>query len=83
MRGQPGTTCKISYDLNARTAPEEGDFLRTESGTCYMVDVARQSPTLDRVYLTCTRLDVDAVYFGDPGVHPLYWNPRNPRPKVK
>lgn len=73
-RGIPGTPARIAYDLDGSTPPVEGDTLRTAAGTCYLIDEVRPSPTRDRVYLRCTRLDRDAVAEGDPGVHPLYWH---------
>lgn len=50
--------------------PEPGDFLRTESGSCYRIEKVRParfgSATLGS--FVCTRLMKDAVQDGDPGV---------------
>lgn len=49
--------------------PEEGDFLRTDSGSCYLIDKIRP-PKRGRAVAVfeVTRLGKDAVQFGDPGV---------------
>lgn len=74
MRGVPGTVCRLSYDCGD-DRPEPGDFVRTvPRGSCYRIDHVKASPRLrGRFYLSCTRLDVDAVQLGEPGVWPLYW----------
>lgn len=83
MRGVPGTSCRITYDYRAPHHPEfdppvEGDFLRTEAGSCYLIDEVRRSPKYPttRVILTCTRLEPDAVQHGQEGVWSLYWHRR-------
>jgi len=84
VRGEPGTTCKMSYDLGADhvgSLPVEGDFLLSpRTGSSYLIDCVRRSPSIPgRVYLTCTRLGRHAVAEGDPGVWPIYWHPRKRR----
>ena len=82
MTWEPGTACRIAYDVGDGSGrpvriPIAGDFLRTVTGRCYLIDDARPSPTIvGRVYLKCTRLGREAVRFGQPGVWPLYWHPR-------
>ena len=73
MSGVPGTVCRLSYDCPGDT-PADGDFVRTAAGSCYRIDAVRRSPRIPgRFYLTCTRLERDAVREGAPGVWPLFW----------
>jgi hypothetical protein len=75
MRGVAGTTCGLSLDCSPGERPDAGDFVRTvPAGSCYRIDAARESrATPRRFYLTCTRLERDAVQLGEPGVWPLHW----------
>lgn len=51
--------------------PEPGDFLRTRSGRCYVIE----SKSGRR--LRCRVLEKDAVQFGEPGVWFWEWASRN------
>jgi hypothetical protein len=79
VRGNPpGTRSKLTYDVGGPEAPEPGDFLCAETGTCYAIEEVSPSPSKPgRVYLKVTKLDQFAVEIGEPGVWPLYWHPRN------
>lgn len=80
MRGEPGTTCRLTYDTNQVILA--GDFVRTAAGSCYRVDAVRQSPSRrDRWLLNVTRLGRDAVEADAEGVHVFYWHPRRRRPR--
>ena len=73
MRGAPGTPCSITLDMAPGPLagdPEEGDQLRTEAGTWYLITKARRvnnrTPLPDGVtgrwHLSCVRLadrDID------------------------
>jgi hypothetical protein len=73
MRGVAGTLCVLYYDTEDGT-PAEGDFVRTDAGSCYRIDAVRPSPRRPtRFNLTVTRLEHDAVQAGAPGVWPLRW----------
>jgi hypothetical protein len=86
MTRAPGTRCVLREYTGLRDGPclgEEplpaGDFLRTEHGSCYRIDEVRESRSehILAVYI-CTRLDHDAVQFGDDGVWGWRWA-RRPR----
>lgn len=76
----PGTTCKLTIDFGAEYSgklPVDGDLLRSRTGKCYLLNEVRESPSIaGRVNVRCTRLDVDAVQDGEPGVWPIEWHPR-------
>lgn len=73
MSREPGTTCRLHYDCGDGV-PEPGDFVRTPAGSCYRIDGVKPSRrTRGRFYLTCTRLERNAVQPDQPGVWPLHW----------
>jgi hypothetical protein len=75
VTSRPGTQCNMRVNWwDARPGeegfPVEGDFLRTAAGSCYLIDEWRPSRPGSESLGTflCTRLERDAVAFGDPGV---------------
>lgn len=87
MRGVVGSRCTLrAYEWEG-PEPVEGDFLRTDAGSCYRIDAIR-IPDPARVVatkyvLTCTRLDKDAVQFGEPGVHGwVFWARTRGQPPI-
>jgi hypothetical protein len=81
-----GDTSRFHYDY-ADVGPDQlaripvaGDFLRSPAGSCYLIEDVRPSPTIrGRAYLTVTKLERDAVQFGEPGVWPIHWHKRERR----
>jgi hypothetical protein len=62
--------------------PVEGDFLRTDSGSCYRIDEIRGSDYDHIAYVfTVTRLGKNAVEPGAPGVHPWRFRRVSVRPR--
>lgn len=80
MSGPIGSPCRISYDGNGvELLP--GDILRSEAGSCYLIDETRPSSRIPGRYnLRCTRMEKDAVSEGEPGVFPVFWNSRRQAP---
>lgn len=81
-----GTQCRMTVnwwvagELTPEPADAVGDFLRTEAGSCYLIDEwrpAREGSKSLGAFI-CTRLGKDAVQFGDPGVHEWIWAARRP-----
>lgn len=59
--------------------PEEGDFLRTQAGSCYLIEEWRPARPGSRSLgvFVCTRLEHNAVQEGDPGVFEwAFWSAR-------
>lgn len=74
-----GTQCKLSMRFAfARTRrPVEGDFWRSEAGSCYLIEAVRPSPSDPfKVNYTVTRLGKNAVEEGAEGVWIFQWNRR-------
>lgn len=79
MQGRPGTLCTMRAYYWDSADPVEGDFLRTDAGSCYRIDKVHhvtRPDSVTRFVLTCMRLDHDAVAEGAPGVHRWAFNPR-------
>lgn len=77
MRGAPGTTCKLYMDLaGGGPGPIEGDFIRTEAGSCYQVNEVHEGRRRGRFHMRVTRLGLDAVADGEPGVWTIRWHRR-------
>lgn len=56
----PGSQCTLSYDCSDGV-PVVGDTVRTDAGSCYLIDRVRRSPSrAHRFYLQVTRLERDA-----------------------
>jgi hypothetical protein len=49
--------------------PVAGDFLRTASGSCYLIEEARPGRGRTVAVFVCRKLEDDAVAYGSPGVH--------------
>jgi hypothetical protein len=63
--------------------PGAGDFLRTLTGTCYKIEEAHPiREDACRLRLRCTRLERNAVAYGEEGVYDLEWAPRRRRGAV-
>lgn len=77
MRGVPGTTCELRCNHWDGGDPTDVDFLRTDAGSCYLVDefVPSRPGSASLGVFRCTRLERDAVSFADPGVaHWSFWS---------
>lgn len=59
--------------------PEEGDLLRTDAGSCYLIDEIKRNAEGKPRHLLCTKLEKDAVQFGAPGVWRWCWSERSRR----
>lgn len=76
MRGV-GTRATLRCYYWDEGEPVEGDFLRTDAGSCYRIEAVRESDRDHIAYvLTVTRLGKDAVQFGDEGVSRWVWAKR-------
>jgi hypothetical protein len=69
LRG-PGTVCRLRCEFWRDVMPGEGDFLRTAAGSCYRIEEWRPARAGSKSLgvFVCTRLEKDAVQFGEPGV---------------
>lgn len=81
MAGELGTTCGIGpyswFGQADEEPPGVGDFLRTRTGTCYLITAARTiGGNRRRFMFECTRLGKDAVQLDEPGVYSLRWDSR-------
>jgi hypothetical protein len=79
----PGSRCTLRcyFWENAETEPPvEGDLLVTARGSCYRIEQVREGRPDSKVQyvLGVTRLGLDAVGVGDPGVHLWRWMDRAP-----
>lgn len=73
VRGVAGTQCVLAYD-SSHGVPEAGDTVRSDAGSCYLIDRVRPSPSRPgRFYLEVTRLPAGAVAADDPGVWGMTW----------
>lgn len=70
MSTEPGTVCRLRCEHWHDELPEEGDFLRTTAGSCYLILEWRPARPGSKSLGTfvCERLPKDAVQFGEPGV---------------
>lgn len=70
MSSEVGTRCALRAYVWHGPPPEIGDFLRTDAGSCYLIeDVTPTRPgSRSRYVLTCTRLERGAVELEGPGV---------------
>lgn len=75
---RPGTTCELHVNEWTDEWPEEGDFLRTDAGSCYRVLEFRPARfgSAHIGHFHVMRLEKDAVQFGQPGVFRWAWAPR-------
>jgi hypothetical protein len=65
--------------------PEDGDFLRTRAGSCYLIREWRPARAGSKSLGTfvCERLPRGSVQFGEPGVHGWQFARREPgRPRL-
>lgn len=77
MRRQPYTDCKLYVDGIPQLQP--GEYLRTPSGSAYLVTEIRQSRTrATRRNLRCLRWPLGEIP-ADATVHELHWYPRRRR----
>ena len=79
MRGEAGTECTLRALFWDGPLPEEGDFLRTDAGSCYQILGVRESATpraTIRATFSVRRLGKDAVEDGAPGVWRWEFSPR-------
>lgn len=78
-----GTLCTLRVYAWEEGEPLEGDFLRTDAGSCYRIESVRvpdpARATVTKYVLTCMRLGKDAVQFGEPGVSRWVFQRRPPR----
>jgi hypothetical protein len=81
-KAEVGATVRLYvrwWEDEQTNAPEEGDFLRTDSGRCYRIDEVRKRKDGRVASLTCTVLEDDAVLPGEPGVFRWEWSSRRRR----
>lgn len=72
-----GTRCTLRCYHWEPPEPVEGDFLRTDAGSCYRIERIRESDYDHIAYvLTVMRLGKDAVQFGEEGVSRWVWAKR-------
>jgi hypothetical protein len=67
---RPGTRVTLRVESWEADWPVAGDFLRTESGSCYRIEEVRPARfgSASLGSFVCTRLERDAVRLGAPGV---------------
>jgi hypothetical protein len=68
---RPGTTTTLYVNTwEGDEWPVEGDFLRTDAGSCYRIDKVKPARfgSAHLFSLVVTRLEKDAVHAGAPGV---------------
>lgn len=69
-----GTICRINFENDLwRPMPEIGDWLRSESGTSYLIVGIEDGPK--RTNMVCERV----AEAGAGRVYEFYWLPRNRR----
>ena len=75
---RPGTETTLYVNTWEDEWPVEGDFLRTDAGSCYRVLEVRGAKfgSAHIGSFRVLRLDKDAVQFGQPGVYRWAFAPR-------
>jgi hypothetical protein len=84
MIATPGTRCTLrAYEMTPGpdgSTPQEGDFFRTNGGSCYLIEQRRESRSAHILAVfVCTRLENNAVSFDEEGVWLWRWASRSPR----
>ena len=75
MRKPVGAVVRLRADTWDGPPPEEGDFLRTDTGRCYLIEEIKVTRG-GKANMRCRVLGVDAVSFGEPGVWHWRWSAR-------
>lgn len=84
QQGRDGTIVSIYMDFFNLAPAEEGDYIKSNGGTVYLVRRSRQSPSRPYRYnLKALKLGKNVPIPEGERVIPLYWYRRDKKPRLR